>query len=138
MLILKYRITIRIEICHSFLFLFFCNFIFYFLSDKPRIDASALKDIVVKAGEQFKITVPFTGFPKPEAIWSVGEKDIDDKDPRIYQKVDTDEAFLVNKSAKRSDTGPYKVFLKNKSGFDTAYCKVTVLGKIYIYFDIIY
>ncbi|KAG1672466.1 Twitchin [Nymphon striatum] len=97
--------------------------------DKPRIDASGLKDIVVKAGEQFKICVPFTGFPKPEAIWAVGEKDIDDKDPRIYQKVDPDEAFLVNKSAKRSDTGPYKVFLKNKSGFDTAYCNVTVLDR---------
>lgn len=55
--------------------------------DKPRIDVGAVKDIVVKAGEEFSITVPFTGFPKPEATWTKNDKDIDEKDTRIFVKV---------------------------------------------------
>lgn len=63
--------------------------ILVFFPDKPRIDIGAVKDIVVKAGEEFSITIPFTGFPKPEATWTKNDKDIDDKDARIFMKVIT-------------------------------------------------
>lgn len=55
--------------------------------DKPRIDAGALKDITVKAGQEFSLTAPFSGFPKPNAIWSKNEIDLDEKDPRYFLKV---------------------------------------------------
>ncbi|GBN20312.1 Twitchin, partial [Araneus ventricosus] len=97
--------------------------------DKPRIDAGALKDITVKAGEEFSLTASFTGFPKPNAIWSRNEVDLDDKDPRCFFKVGDDYAVLGISNAKRSDSGQYKLFLKNISGFDTCYCKVTVLDR---------
>ncbi|GIY50159.1 twitchin [Caerostris extrusa] len=97
--------------------------------DKPRINAGALKDITVKAGQEFSLTAPFTGFPKPNAIWSRNEVDLDDKDPRCFFKVGDEYAVLGISNAKRSDSGQYKLFLKNISGFDTCYCKVTVLDR---------
>ncbi|XP_013785867.1 twitchin-like, partial [Limulus polyphemus] len=95
--------------------------------DKPRIDAGNVRDIVIKAGQEFNINVPFSGFPKPTATWSKNDFEVNEKDPRIFNKVGDDYAVLALSDAKRSDSGQYKLFLKNKSGFDTAYCKVTVL-----------
>jgi hypothetical protein len=43
-------------------------------------------------------------------------------------------ALLVIKDAKRSDTGPYSVTLKNASGTAEATVKVTVLG-MYVAYD---
>jgi len=40
-----------------------------------------------------------------------------------------DQALLVVKDAKRSDTGPYNVVLKNPSGSADATVQVTVIGK---------
>ncbi|GIY64293.1 twitchin [Caerostris darwini] len=97
--------------------------------DKPRIDVGAVKDIVVKAGEEFSITVPFTGFPKPVATWTKNDKDVDETDARIFMKVSDTAAVLAVTNAKRDDTATFKVHLKNKSGFDTCYCRVTVLDK---------
>ncbi|RWS00286.1 twitchin-like protein, partial [Dinothrombium tinctorium] len=97
--------------------------------DKPRIDANAVKDITVKAGEEFQIVVPFTGFPKPEATWTLNDKPISPNDKHFASKVDEDKAVLTCPSAARGDTGPYTVMLKNPSGFDTIKCNVTVLDR---------
>lgn len=70
-------------------YIFFISFLLWQLNfiDKPRIDVGAVKDITVKAGEEFSITVPFTGFPKPDATWTKNDKDIDSKDTRLFLKV---------------------------------------------------
>lgn len=47
----------------------------------------------------------------------------------LSPQVSEENASLTVTKAKRDDTGQYKLFLKNKHGFDTVYCKVTVLGK---------
>lgn len=57
------------------------------IADKPRIDVGAVRDITVKAGQEFKINVPFTAFPKPTALWSRGDYDLDQNEPRTFQKV---------------------------------------------------
>lgn len=41
-----------------------------FFAEKPTIDLSGIKDITVKAGQDFEIKIPFTGVPKPTATWA--------------------------------------------------------------------
>lgn len=50
----------------------------------------------------------------------------------MYLQVSDTSAVLAVTNAQRDDTAVFKVHLKNKSGFDTCYCKVTVLGKFSI------
>jgi len=47
----------------------------------------------------------------------------------VFLQTTNDQALLVVKDAKRADTGPYNVVLKNPSGSAEATVKVTVLGK---------
>ena len=47
-------------------------------------------------------------------------------------QVTDDHVTLVVKDAKRDDTGPYKVVLRNPSGTVDATVNITVLGKIFL------
>jgi len=47
---------------------------------------------------------------------------------RLYVQTNNDQALLVVKDAKREDSGPYTVVLKNPSGSADATIKVTVIG----------
>lgn len=51
------------------------------------MDLGGVRDITVKAGEDFSIHVPYVGFPKPTASWFFNDRDIDEKDDRIHQQV---------------------------------------------------
>ncbi|UYV65935.1 unc-22 [Cordylochernes scorpioides] len=97
--------------------------------DKPRIDAGKVKDITVKAGDEFEIYVPFSAFPKPTATWSIGNKEIEETHPHYFTRLGDDYAILAVNKAERDDTAKYKLYLKNKSGFDSCYCNVTVLDR---------
>lgn len=46
---------------------------------------SNVKDINVKVGQNFQIQVPFSGFPKPTAVWMNRIKEIED-DTRVHLK----------------------------------------------------
>lgn len=48
---------------------------------------------------------------------------------KCFSQTTEDQALLVIKDAKRGDTGPYSVTLKNASGTAEATVKVTVLGE---------
>jgi hypothetical protein len=41
--------------------------------NKPIMDLGAVRDITVRAGEDFCIHVPYIGFPKPTATWYVND-----------------------------------------------------------------
>ncbi|KAL0267677.1 UNVERIFIED_CONTAM: hypothetical protein PYX00_009872 [Menopon gallinae] len=97
--------------------------------NKPCMDLSGVRDITVRAGEDFSIHVPYVGFPKPKATWLFNDNNIDEKDDRIHQQLTDDFASFVVKNAKRSDTGQYRLQLKNPSGFDTATVNVKVLDR---------
>ena len=43
--------------------------------NKPKIDVRAVRDITVKAGQDFSINVPFTAFLKPTTNWSTNNDD---------------------------------------------------------------
>ena len=93
--------------------------------NKPHIDITGIRDIIVRAGQDFSIHVPFTGFPLPVATWTRDDMPIED-DSRVHRQLSDDSASFVLKNAQRGDTGPYKLHLKNPSGFDTAVCNVKV------------
>lgn len=50
----------------------------YEISEKPKMDLSGVKDITVKAGQQFQIKIPFTAHPKPTATWTCGDREIEE------------------------------------------------------------
>ncbi|GLH11531.1 Titin, partial [Gryllus bimaculatus] len=97
--------------------------------NKPCMDLGALRDITVRAGEDFSIHVPFVAFPKPTASWFSNDSILDDSDSRIFQQLADDFASLVVKNSKRSDTGQYRLQLRNQSGYDTATVNVRVLDR---------
>ncbi|KPJ16777.1 Twitchin [Papilio machaon] len=98
--------------------------------NKPCMDLGGVRDITVRAGEDFSIHVPYTGFPQPTASWFADDNLLDvDGDSRIFQKITPDSASLVVKNAKRSDGGQYRLQLRNPSGYDTATINVRVLDR---------
>lgn len=98
--------------------------------DQPRIEAGSLKDIIIRAGQSFTLNAKFSGFPVPTATWSRNDNEINiEKDLRIRAKTEDTFAEFTLTNAKREDAGQYKLQLKNKHGFDTAYCSVTVLDR---------
>lgn len=94
---------------------------------RPNLNLSNVKDINVKAGQNFQIQVPYTGFPKPTAVWMNGTKEIED-DLRVHLKVAEDHVLLTNTKAERGDAGRYRLTLKNPSGQDSGSLNVNVLG----------
>lgn len=97
--------------------------------NKPCMDLGGVRDITVRAGEDFSIHVPYVGFPKPTAAWFANDKVLDESDSRIFPKLAEDSASIIVKNSRRSDTGQYRLQLKNPSGFDTATINVRVLDR---------
>lgn len=97
--------------------------------NKPKMDLGAVRDITVRAGEDFSIHVPYVGFPKPTATWFAKDNILDDTDSRVHQQLADDYASIVVQKSKRDDAGQYRLQLKNPSGFDTATVNVRVLDR---------
>ncbi|CAF4237342.1 unnamed protein product, partial [Adineta steineri] len=102
--------------------------------EKPSFDLSSLfgplgkKEIRVKAGEPLTIDVPINGSPTPVITWI---KDGETVQPTRDTQLESDDihAKLHKPSAKRGDTGKYKIQLKNDSGEDECDIDVIVLDK---------
>lgn len=97
--------------------------------NKPIMDLGGVRDITVRAGEDFSIHVPYVGFPRPTATWFANDVVFDETDKRVHQQLADDSASLVVKNSKRSDGGQYRLQLRNSSGFDTATMNVRVLDR---------
>ncbi|CAH1969101.1 unnamed protein product [Acanthoscelides obtectus] len=97
--------------------------------NKPCMDLGGVRDITVRAGEDFSIHVPYVGFPQPTASWFANDKILDESDNRVFPQLAPDYASIIVKNSKRSDTGQYRLQLKNPSGFDTATINVRVLDR---------
>lgn len=48
------------------------SFVEFFL-EKPSIDFSQVKDVIVRAGQDIKIAVPIKGWPVPTTTWEQGD-----------------------------------------------------------------
>lgn len=55
--------------------------------NKPTMDLGGVRDITVRAGEDFSIHVPFTAFPAPVASWFFNDNIMDDSDGRVHKQV---------------------------------------------------
>ncbi|PRD36442.1 UNVERIFIED_CONTAM: unc-22 [Trichonephila clavipes] len=93
----------------------------------PKIDAAfSMRDITVMAGEEFTIRVPFNAFPVPTATWTINGKSVVKTD-RVYSEVNVAFTVLINKKARRDDSGNYALVLKNQHGSDNGACRVLVV-----------
>ncbi|KAL8565325.1 hypothetical protein ACOMHN_029021 [Nucella lapillus] len=96
--------------------------------EMPKLDLSRVKDITVKAGQDFRVAIPFSGTPKPTAKWELNDKDVE-KTPHKTDKLTDTEVILEVHKAKREDAGKYTVTLRNDSGAETGTVNVNVLDK---------
>lgn len=55
--------------------------------NKPCMDLGGVRDITVRAGEDFSIHVPFVAFPQPTASWFYNDSILDDSDFRVHKQV---------------------------------------------------
>lgn len=60
--------------------------------NKPVMDLGGVRDITVRAGEDFCIHVPYIGFPKPTATWFANDVVKDETDYRVHQQLADDYA----------------------------------------------
>ena len=97
----------------------------------PRVvgfNAFNPREIIVRAGEDLKISVPFTGSPLPHVTFAKDGNDIKpDENSKITVK-DGIAEFLVPK-VKSDNTGLYSCTLKNHLGQETVQMKVLVVDK---------
>ncbi|KAI3379405.1 hypothetical protein SNEBB_010472 [Seison nebaliae] len=100
------------------------------IEDQPTppefLDVDAMKDIVVRAGQDFEMHIPFKAVPKPITEWTNNDDEIT-QDDRVHINFDDNCAHLTTQGAKRSDSGLYKLKLKNRLGENVAIVKVKVL-----------
>lgn len=101
-----------------------------FFTGAPKITSDlSIRDMTVIAGEEFTITVPFTGNPPPKPVWTINSEEVV-PDGRIKFETSANQTIFRNKSAKRAtDSGAYTIQLFNTVGSDTASCKVIVVGE---------
>ena len=90
--------------------------------------AGGPKEIIVRAGEDLKISVPFVGSPAPQITFAKSGEDIK-PDGNIQVTVKDGIAELIVPKVKAGDSGPYTCTLKNHLGQDTVQMKVVVVDK---------
>jgi len=86
------------------------------------------KEIIVRAGEDLRIPVPFIGSPLPQVTFAHAGHDIT-PDGNIQVNVNDGIAELLVPKVKGSDSGPYTCTLKNALGQETVQMKVVVVDK---------
>uniref|UniRef100_T1GA95 Twitchin n=1 Tax=Megaselia scalaris TaxID=36166 RepID=T1GA95_MEGSC len=95
----------------------------------PRITSDLhIRDITVIAGEEFRITVPYTANPIPKASWTINGSEVT-PDDNIKFETDSITSVFHNKCAKRNQSGTYSIYLENSEGKDSASCHVTVVDR---------
>ena len=86
------------------------------------------KEIIVRAGEDLRIPVPFVGSPTPQVTFAKDGNDIK-PDGNIQVTVKNGVAELFVPKVKGADTGLYTCTLKNHLGQETVPIKVLVVDK---------
>uniref|UniRef100_A0A1I8J9R7 non-specific serine/threonine protein kinase n=1 Tax=Macrostomum lignano TaxID=282301 RepID=A0A1I8J9R7_9PLAT len=102
--------------------------------EKPHLDLSKLRDIVIKAGEDLIINVPYRGYPKPAVQLeknglffepnSLGKLNINE-----FTDGDSGDVMFFVSAATRKNSGEYQITLENEIGKDSGLLRVTVLDK---------
>ena len=96
--------------------------------NQPKIDLSGIRDIKVRADEDFSANINYTGFPKPTATFWHEEVEIS-VSSRIHIQVTEEFVSIIVKKSTKADAGQYRLKLMNDSGYDTATFNVIVLDR---------
>ena len=95
--------------------------------NQPKIDLSCVKDIRVRAGEDFSVNINYTGFPKPTAQFWKDDVQLN-SDSRVHIQVTEEFVSIIVKASVREDAGHYRLKLTNDAGYDTAAFKVSFIN----------
>ncbi|TDH09373.1 hypothetical protein EPR50_G00085990 [Perca flavescens] len=94
--------------------------------EEPRFDVSTdiRKTLLVKDGNSFTLTVPFTGKPVPSVTWDKADVDL-----RVRGMINTSSSVtsITVEGATRDDSGKYIVKLQNVAGSASLTLNVRVL-----------
>jgi len=96
--------------------------------NQPKIDLSGVRDIKVRASEDFSVNINYTGFPKPTATFWRDDEEIY-TDSRIHIQVTEEFISIIVKKSTKLDAGQYRLKVSNNSGYDTATFNVIVLDR---------
>nr|1WIT_A Chain A, TWITCHIN 18TH IGSF MODULE [Caenorhabditis elegans]1WIU_A Chain A, TWITCHIN 18TH IGSF MODULE [Caenorhabditis elegans] len=91
---------------------------------KPKI-LTASRKIKIKAGFTHNLEVDFIGAPDPTATWTVGDSGAA-LAPELLVDAKSSTTSIFFPSAKRADSGNYKLKVKNELGEDEAIFEVIV------------
>lgn len=93
------------------------------------MDLSTFKDgLEIIVPNPIKILVPSTGYPRPTATWSFGDKILEEVE-RVKMKTLSAYAELVISPSERSDKGIYTLQLENPVKAISGEINVNVIGK---------
>uniref|UniRef100_A0A3B5M7J6 Ig-like domain-containing protein n=1 Tax=Xiphophorus couchianus TaxID=32473 RepID=A0A3B5M7J6_9TELE len=98
--------------------------------EEPRldIDASYSSNVVVMAGEPFKLEASVTGRPIPSLVWTKEGKELEDT-AKIEIKTSDFHTTLISKDSLRRDGGAFTLTASNPGGFAKFTFNVKVLDR---------
>ena len=99
----------------------------FFLTVKPLIDRTNLKQTMLKAGKIFKFDVNIKGEPPPSVTWFLVNKEVITEENVEVINVEYNTKLNVI-DAKRKNSGVYKIVAVNEHGKDEAEVEVVVLA----------
>jgi len=92
---------------------------------KAHVPPRFLDTAMFEKSEDVVIKIPFTGNPKPRAMWLRESDEIKNSD-KYKVEVGDRHAILTIRKADRTDDGPYRLQLENDLGSDSAIIKIAV------------
>uniref|UniRef100_A0A3Q3XGD8 Ig-like domain-containing protein n=1 Tax=Mola mola TaxID=94237 RepID=A0A3Q3XGD8_MOLML len=95
---------------------------------KLDVDSSYSNNVVVMAGEVFKLEANVTGRPIPSLVWTKEEKELEDT-AKIEIKSSDFHTTLINKDSLRRDGGAFTLTASNPGGFAKFTFNVKVLDR---------
>uniref|UniRef100_A0A3Q2DZI3 Titin n=1 Tax=Cyprinodon variegatus TaxID=28743 RepID=A0A3Q2DZI3_CYPVA len=95
---------------------------------KLDVDASYSSNVVVMAGEPFRLEANVTGRPIPSLVWTKEGKELEDT-AKIEIKTSDFHTTLINKDSLRRDGGAFTLTASNPGGFAKFTFNVKVLDR---------
>uniref|UniRef100_A0A8C5FSQ2 Titin n=1 Tax=Gadus morhua TaxID=8049 RepID=A0A8C5FSQ2_GADMO len=97
--------------------------------DPPQIDLDSKysQNVMVNAGETFRLAAGFSGKPVPSVHWMKGKQEIAEA-ARLEIKNTDFTACLIVKEAIRVDGGQYTLLVKNKHEYQFRVCAINKFG----------
>lgn len=96
-------------------------------TEKPVIELSVKKDMIIRAGETLRIPATVTGKPYPYITWTKDDRK-PDKD-RMEVLTEGNDSILSVPNIQRKDAGKYQISACNPSGVKNAWTRVEVVGE---------